>query len=107
MAGRFIPIGWIDLPAGCWHDGRGAGHGGAEDARRADSSGQETCARPRLLQGRSSLGRFLIRTTLFARVRAITMATATQLRTDVIGVVGAVAQNALNNLGDVALFAGQ
>jgi phospholipid/cholesterol/gamma-HCH transport system permease protein len=35
------------------------------------------------------------------------MATATQPRTDVIGVVGAVAQNALNNLGDVALFAGQ
>jgi len=35
------------------------------------------------------------------------MATATRPRTDVIGVVGAVAQNALNNLGDVALFAGQ
>ena len=35
------------------------------------------------------------------------MATATQPRTDVIGVVGAVAQNALNNLGDVALFAGR
>src|SRR6266481_7243475 len=40
-------------------------------------------------------------------MRAITMATTTQPRTDVIGVVGAVAQNALNNLGDVALFAGQ
>jgi phospholipid/cholesterol/gamma-HCH transport system permease protein len=40
-------------------------------------------------------------------MRAIIMATATQPRTDVIGVVGAVAQNAINNLGDVALFAGR
>src|SRR5438105_10278154 len=40
-------------------------------------------------------------------MRILPMATATQQRTDVIAVVGAVAQNGINNLGDVALFAGR